>query len=393
MPTMPRPKSKPNAAAIAATTAATDIAAPVAASGATPSTPQLGAVSAPEPCAPAASLQRKPIGLALQGGGSHGAFTWGVLDRLLEVDCFDYQGIVGTSAGAMNAAALAYGLKAGGPQAARDALRTYWELMMKTGAFAPWPSWVDRMIGDGNMNHSPMFALGDALTRVMSPYQLNPLGFNPIQPVIEKVVDFDALQRLKDVGPKLFLCATNVMNGRVKVFEGEGLSVKAVLASACLPFMYQAVEIDGEHYWDGGYMGNPPIFPIFYNCDVRDVLIVQITPINLDKLPTTATEIFDRINGLSFNSSLMREMRVIQFINGLVKKGFDDGGKLKEAFIHTIDAEDVMNKLGASSQANLDRDYITRLFELGRERAQGFLDAHFAQVGVGSSTDIAQRFC
>jgi NTE family protein len=340
-----------------------------------------------------AGRPRKPLNLALQGGGSHGAFTWGVLDRLLEEDCFDFDGIVGTSAGAMNAAALAYGLKTGGAQAARQALNAYWELMMQTGAFAPWPSLVDRLIGDGNMHYSPMFAMGDALTRVLSPYQMNPLGFNPIQPVIERVVDFDALRQLKDTGPKLFLCATNVMNGRVRVFQGEELSVQAVLASACLPFMYQAVEIEGEFYWDGGYMGNPPIFPIFYNCESRDVLIVQITPINLDKLPTTATEIFDRINGLSFNSSLMREMRVIQFINGLVQKGFDDEGRLKEAFIHTIDAEDVTNKLGASSQANLQREYIMRLFELGRGRAQAFLDQHFEQVGVCSSTDIAQKFC
>ena len=331
--------------------------------------------------------KRKTINLALQGGGSHGAFTWGVLDRLLEADCFDYEGIVGTSAGAMNAAALAYGLKTGGPERARECLDEYWQLMMKGAKFAPWPSLLDRMIGDGNINYSPMFTFGDALTRVVSPYQLN-----PIEPVIKKIVDFDKLRELKDTGPKLFLCATNVMNGRVKVFERDELSVKAVLASACLPFMYQAIEIDGEYYWDGGYMGNPPIFPIFYNCDCRDVMIVQITPINLAELPTTATAIFDRINGLSFNSSLMREMRVVNFINDLVRKGFDDGGRLKEAFVHTVDAEDTMNKLGASSQANLEPSYINGLFELGRSRADAFIEAHYDTVGVASSTDIEAKF-
>ncbi|MBE9608000.1 patatin-like phospholipase family protein [Chitinilyticum piscinae] len=336
--------------------------------------------------------QRKPLNLALQGGGSHGAFTWGVLDRLLEEDCFDFDSIVGTSAGAMNAAALAYGLKVGGPEQARACLREYWELMMKTGAYAPWPSLLDRMIGDGNMNYSPVFDFADALTRIASPYQLNPKGFNPIQPTIEKVIDFARLRELKDTSPKLFLCATNVMNGRVKVFERDELTVDAVLASACLPFMYHAVEIDGEFYWDGGYMGNPPIFPIFYNSDCRDVMIVQITPINLAELPTTATAIFDRINGLSFNSSLMREMRVVNFINGLVRKGFDDGGKLKEAYIHTIDAEETMNKLGAASQANLDRSYITRLFELGRNKAEAFIQQHYAKVGVVSSVDIEDKF-
>lgn len=336
--------------------------------------------------------KRKTLNLALQGGGSHGAFTWGVLDRLLEADCFDYEGIVGTSAGAMNAAALAYGLKTGGPERARECLDEYWQLMMKGAKFAPWPSLLDRMVGDGNINYSPMFTFGDALTRVVSPYQLNPMGFNPIEPVIKSIVDFDKLRELKDTGPKLFLCATNVMNGRVKVFERDELSVKAVLASACLPFMYQAIEIDGEHYWDGGYMGNPPIFPIFYNCDCRDVMIVQITPINLAELPTTATAIFDRINGLSFNSSLMREMRVVNFINDLVRKGFDDDGRLKEAFVHTVDAEDTMNKLGASSQANLEPSYINGLFELGRAKADAFIEEHYDKVGVASSTDIEAKF-
>ena len=336
--------------------------------------------------------KRKSLNLALQGGGSHGAFTWGVLDRLLEADCFEYEGIVGTSAGAMNAAALAYGLKTGGAERARECLDEYWQLMIKGAKFAPWPSLLDRIVGDGNIKYSPMFTFGDALTRVVSPYQLNPLGFNPIEPVIKHVVDFDKLRELKDTGPKLFLCATNVMNGRVKVFERDELTVKAVLASACLPFMYQAIEIDGEYYWDGGYMGNPPIFPIFYNCECRDVMIVQITPINLAELPTSATAIFDRINGLSFNSSLMREMRVVGFINNLVRKGFDDEGRLKEAFIHTVDAEDTMNKLGASSQANLEPSYIRGLFDLGRNKADEFIANHFDKVGVASSTDIEEKF-
>lgn len=262
---------------------------------------------------------------------------------------------------------------------------------MKVGAFAPWPSMIDRMIGDGNIKYSPAFAFGDALTKVMSPYALNPLGYNPIEPIISKVVDFDVL-RTSETGPKLFLCATNVMNGRVKVFQGEELSVDSVLASACLPFMYHAVEIGGEYYWDGGYMGNPPLFPIFYNCDCRDVLVVQITPINLSELPTESTSIFDRINGLSFNSSLMREMRVVNFISDLVRRGIDDGGRLKEVFVHTIDTEETMNKLGASSQANLDRKFIGGLFDRGREQADVFLSDHFDKVGVKSSTDIDEKF-
>ncbi len=345
----------------------------------------------PQPTTPALRT-RKKLNLALQGGGSHGAFTWGVLDRLLEADCFEFDGIVGTSAGAMNAAALAYGLKVGGPDKARECLASYWELMMTTASFAPWPSVMDRMIGDGNIAYSPMFMLGDSMARMLSPYQLNPMNFNPIQPTIDKVVNFDTLRELKDTGPKLFLCATNVMTGRVKVFSGDALSVNAVLASACLPFMYQAVEIDGEFYWDGGYMGNPPLFPIFHECDSPDVLVVQIASLGLSEVPKTATAIYDRINSLSFNAGLMREMRMVHFVNDLVKKGVDDGGRLKEAFIHTIDAEDTMSKFSASSQANLDRNFISGLFELGRIKAGEFLEQHFDTVGAASSTDIEAKF-
>lgn len=339
----------------------------------------------------AAPRARKTINLALQGGGSHGAYTWGVLDRLLEADCFDFEGVVGTSAGAMNAALLTYGLKTGGPAHARELMRAYWERMMKTATFAPWPSFLDRMMGDDNMSNSPAFTISDAMTRIFSPYQMNPTGFNPIEPIINDLIDFEALQRI-DADPQLFLCATNVRTSRAKVFQREELTADAVLASACLPFMNQAVEIDGEYYWDGGYMGNPPLYPIFYHCECRDLLIVQIIPVNIDSVPTTASEIFDRITSLSFNSSLMREMRVVNFITELLRDGYDDGGRLREVFIHTIDAEETMKHLSAASQANLDRAYIQRLFELGREKADQFIAQHFDQVGVESSTDIREKF-
>ena len=334
---------------------------------------------------------RKKLNLALQGGGSHGAYTWGVLDRLLEADCFEIEGIVGTSAGAMNAAALAYGLKTGGPARARELLHEYWERMMKTATFAPWPSLFDRLTGDDNMSTSAAFAISDAMTRMFSPYQINPTGFNPIEPIINDLIDFEELRSIES-DPQLFLCATNVKTSRAKVFSRHELTADAVLASACLPFMNQAVEIDGEYYWDGGYMGNPPLYPIFYNCECRDLLIVQIIPINLDTVPTSASEIYDRITSLSFNSSLMREMRVVNFITELLREGYDDGGKLREVFIHTIDAEETMKGLNAASQANLDRDYINRLFELGREKADEFITEHYDQVGTESSTDIKEKF-
>lgn len=334
---------------------------------------------------------RKPLNLGLQGGGAHGAFTWGVLDKFLEADCFDFEGIVGTSAGAMNAVVLGYGLKTGGPEHARALLNAYWSKQMELGAYAPWPSPMDRMRGDGNMPWSPMFHFCDALTRVMSPYQLNPMGLNLNQQVIDQFVDFDELRRNRN-DPKIFLCATNVLTGRVKVFEGEELSDKAVAASACIPTMSQAVEVDGEYYWDGGYMGNPPLFPIFYNCECPDLLVVQLTPVQLEEVPKTPTEIFDRITSLSFNSSLMREMRVVHFVKQLVSEGYDRGGELTETLIHTIDAEEHLRKLDGASMANLDPSFITWLFELGRERAAGFLDAHFDKVGKESTTDIMEKF-
>ena len=334
---------------------------------------------------------RKKLNLALQGGGSHGAYTWGVLDRLLEEDCFDFEGVVGTSAGAMNAVTLSYGLKTGGPKRARELLREYWELTMKMASFAPWPSFIDRLAGDGNMPNSPAFTISDAMTRIFSPYQMNPTGFNPVEPIINKLIDFETL-RSDSSDPQLFLCATNVMTSRAKVFAKEELTAKAVLASACLPFMNHAVEIDGDYYWDGGYMGNPPLFPIFYNCKCQDILVVQVTPVNLDSLPTSASAIFDRINGLSFNSSLMREMRVVNFITEMVRDGYDGGGKLREIFVHTIDAEETMKKLGTSSQANLDPTYIKSLFELGRDKAHEFIEEHFDKVGFESSTDINEKF-
>jgi NTE family protein len=183
-----------------------------------------------------------------------------------------------------------------------------------------------------------------------------------------------------------------VLTGRIRVFECREMCIEAVLASACLPFLFQAVEVAGEHYWDGGYMGNPPIFPLIYNCAARDVVLIMVNPIVIDEVPKTAQAIFDRINTLSFNSSLMREMRAIQFVTKLVDGGFTDGGRLKRMFIHCIDAEDEMRKLGVSSKLNAQRDFLMYLHRLGRSRGEAFLDAHYDKLGAASSTDIVERF-
>lgn len=334
---------------------------------------------------------RKKINLALQGGGAHGAFAWGVLDRLLEADCFEIEGIVGTSAGAMNAAVMAYGLATGGAEGGRNALRQFWQRISQAGRYSPLqPSAIDRLFRPGGMDFSPSYLMFDALSKVFSPYQLNPLNLNPLRDVISDVIDCEQINRSDAV--KLFICATNVLTGKIRIFRNRDVSVDAVLASACLPFLFRAVEISGEHYWDGGYMGNPPIYPLIYHCESNDVLIVQINPIGVPEVPTSAQAIMDRINTLSFNSSLMREMRAINFVTKLVDGGFDDGGRLQRMLIHTVDAEVELGRLGVSSKLNADWQFLTSLFELGRERAGQFIEAHFDKVGRESSTNITEKF-
>ena len=342
--------------------------------------------------APSGAVKATPkrLNIALQGGGSHGAYAWGVVERLLEED-IEITGLCGTSAGAMNATVTAYGLAKGGRSGARDALAMFWKRIADVSRAGPLqPSFLDRLAGNGTLDFSPGWMLLDSLSRLASPYQLNPMNFNPLRDVLLESVDFDLLRQQTVV--KLFVCASNVMTGRHRVFRETEMSVDAVLASACLPFLFQAVQVDGEHYWDGGYMGNPPLYPLFYHTDTPDVLIVQINPINIREVPTTAQAIIDRINTLSFNSSLMREMRAINFVTKLIDKGIDDDGRLRRVFIHTIDAEDHLGRLGASSKLNADWGFLQELRAVGRAKADAFLRDHFDKIGVRSSTDIEAKF-
>jgi NTE family protein len=226
----------------------------------------------------------------------------------------------------------------------------------------------------------------DMLTRLLSPYQLNPFNQNPLRDVLVQSVDFDRLRERSTV--KLFLSATNVRTGKVKVFCHDEITPDAVMASACLPFMFQAVEIDGEHYWDGGYMGNPAIFPLIYHCETPDVVIVHINPLERSDLPTTATEILNRINEISFNSSLMREMRAIEFVTRLIDEGKICSGDLKRVNVHSIIADEVMQGLSAMSKLNADWEFLTHLRDDGREHADRWLTASFDQIGVRSSADL-----
>lgn len=333
----------------------------------------------------------KTINLALQGGGAHGAFAWGVLDRLLEEESIKFEGVSACSAGAMNAVVLAYGLSLGGRDGAKTALTNFWRRISHSSIFSPLqPSAFDRLTHNHSLESSPAFLLLDLLTRVMSPYQFNPLNFNPLRDVLEQVVDFELLQN--ECAVKLFLSATNVRTGKVKVFDNKHVNIDSVLASACLPFLFQAVEIDGEHYWDGGYMGNPAIFPLIYNCESTDVVVVHINPINRDTVPYTANEIMNRINEISFNSSLMREMRAIAFVTKLIDEQKVRDGSLKRMFIHSIEAEDFMRGLSVSSKLNPDWEFLTHLRDIGREQADAWLAENSHKLNSESTINFAERY-
>lgn len=334
-----------------------------------------------------ANVTVKPINLALQGGGAHGAFTWGVLDRLLDDERVSFDGTVATSAGAMNAAVMAYGLAEGGREGAKTALAGFWRRISQAAGTGPLqPSLFDRMANNRSLQFSPVFMWFDIVSRLMSPYQFNPLNINPLRRALEQSVDFEVIHRKADL--KLFVCATNVRSGKIKVFDHTELSLDAVMASACLPNLFQAVEIDGEAYWDGGYMGNPAIYPLIYNCDSRDVLVVHVNPMYRHEVPTSASEIINRINEISFNSSLMREMRAIAFVTRLIDENAASSSRLKRMLIHSISADDVMADLSASSKLNADWSFLTSLFEAGREHAAGWLERNFDALGERSTVDI-----
>jgi NTE family protein len=341
---------------------------------------------------PGTFVHRKGIKLALQGGGSHGAFTWGVIDRLLEHGGFEVEAVVGTSAGAVNAAVLAYGLAMGGPDGGRQRLSDFWHRVSAAGRFGPLqPTLLDRVFSPGTMKFSPLWHLHDLLSKIFSPYEINPGNFNPLRDLLLDMIDFDGLQASRN-GPELFVCATNVLNGRLRVFHRPEITVDAIMASATLPYLFQAVEIDGQHYWDGGYCGNPPIFPLIYMGGGRDILIVQINPINITEVPRTARAILDHTATLSFNSSLMREMRVVKFIQDLIDCGDLDSAKHMRTLIHTIDAERELAALDVSSKFNVDLGFLMYLFALGRAKADAFIEAHYDDIGLRSSTDIATKF-
>jgi NTE family protein len=333
----------------------------------------------------------KRLNLALQGGGAHGAFTWGVLDRLLEDRRIELEGICATSSGAVNAAALAHGITLGGRDGARATLDRFWATVGRAGRFSPIQrSPLDRLLGSWRLDAAPSYVAFDVLTRLFSPYQTTPRNYHPLEKILEQIVDFDVVRHCTAV--KLFVCATNVRSGKIRVFETHELGPAPILASTCLPFLFQAVAIGGEYYWDGGYMGNPPIYPLIYRCESADVVIVQINPLFREAIPTTAREILDRVNEISFNSSLMREMRAIAFVTKLIDDGKLDGEHYKRMKIHAIEADEQLKPLGASSKLNAEAAFLEHLKAIGWDACDRWLARNFDQIGVNSTVDLVETY-
>jgi NTE family protein len=333
----------------------------------------------------------KRINLALQGGGAHGAYTWGVLDHLLTDERLTIEGISGASAGAINAVMLADGLARGGREEAQKRLAEFWRAASSNGNLpALQRSVVERLLAFTPLEGSPMQAWLDSLSRYFSPYDTNPLNINPLKDLIERFVDFDALRACAEL--QLFVSATNVQTGRVRIFPRDKITADAVMASACLPLLFRAVEIDGVPYWDGGYLGNPVIFPFFATTKTEDVLVVQINPLERKATPTSSREIMNRINEITFNSSLLAEFRAIEFVARLIDQGrLPRGmapGEYRRINVHRIVLDRFGTHFDAISKLSTDYDFFEMLCTAGKRAARRFLDAHFEDIGVRSTVDL-----
>ena len=330
---------------------------------------------------------REPVlvDLALQGGGSHGAFTWGVLDRLIEEPWLRIEAISGTSAGAMNAALVVDGWMQGGAEGARAALDAYWRRVSRAAAFSPLQrSPLDRLMGRWTLDTSPAYLVMDLMARVLSPYDLNPSGFNPLRTILDESINFGQLARAPI---RLFITATNVRTGRGRIFRNAEITAEVLLASACLPTMFQAIEIDGDPYWDGGYAGNPTLTPLVRESDAHDTILVQINPRERSDRPRTATEVLDRLNEISFNSPLMKELRMIALLRQVADPGHGEGARWAGMRMHRI-MSDALANFGASSKLNAEWAFVSLLKEEGRKSANAFLTAHADDIGKHSTADI-----
>lgn len=336
--------------------------------------------------------QTKKINLALQGGGAHGAFAWGIIDYLLQDGRLEIDSISSTSAGSMNAVVIAQGMINNGPEGARELLTQFWRNVSEIGElFSPVQTNYYETLFKAQPDFYSSYILFNLVTKIFSPYEFNPLNFNPLRYILEKNIDFNKIRKSKKI--KLFMCATNVRTGKAKIFSNQEISVDAVLASACLPYLTQAVMIEGEYYWDGGYMGNPAIFPIIYHSNVNDILIIHINPIIRAEIPTTSAEIINRINEISFNSSLIREIRAIAFVTHLLEKNWikpEYRHNLKKIHVHSIRNDKLMTQFSVASKFKTDWVFLNDLFTLGQQTAKEWLEQHYDQIGNETSINFEE---
>jgi NTE family protein len=333
-------------------------------------------------------MAQKPISLALQGGGAHGAFTWGVLDAILADDRLRIVGVSGTSAGAMNAVALAEGMANGGTEGARKQLRSFWEKIGDGARYSPIQrNLFDRMLGHWGVEQTPGFLWFEWMSRVASPYETNPLDLNPLRDVLKAEIDFEKVRACTDL--KIFIGATNVHTGRITVFDQKELTAAHVLASACLPSLFQAVEIDGIPYWDGGYTGNPALFPLYKVNESSDMLIVQLNRVIRKETPTSARAIENRLNEITFNASLMSELRAIEFVQRLLDEGRVPADRYRRLRLHRIDADRALSDVAASSKVNAEPDFIALLCKRGQAAGKRWIARHYDAIGERSTLDLA----
>jgi NTE family protein len=340
-------------------------------------------------------MEKKTVTLALQGGGSHGAFTWGVLDRLLEDERIDIEGISGASAGAMNAVVLAHGMTTGGRDGARQALRDFWEAVASSAPFSNVP---DNLAAPANLaaqsDLPPAFKPLLALLRFFSPYQLNPFDINPLRDILAKQVDFDRLRAECDI--RLFIATTQVSTGTLRLFRTKQLSIEVLLASACLPLLHRAVEIDGEAYWDGGLTANPPLFPLVHKCVARDIVVVLLHPQPHDHVPRSADDIWHRLTEMGFSSTFFTELQGLMLAQREAKRGWFSFGRLERRLrqlnMHVVESQELMSQLGRHSKLNAHPAFIHGLHDEGRRRAEAWLERNFRQLGVRSSFQLARLF-
>lgn len=334
---------------------------------------------------------KKRISLALQGGGSHGAFTWGVLDAMLEHDDIEIEGVSGTSAGGMNAACVVQGLLRGGNQGARDLLKEYWTRLGEMGKNSPLQFLpMDKAVKHFTLQDNPFFHIMTAMSQFFSPYQLNPTNHHPLRDLVKELFDFDQLQKSKD--QKLFLCATHVETGKLKIFKGEELHIDSMLASACVPQLFQAIEVDGEFYWDGGFIGNPAIYPLIYDCDSPNIAVIQIRRVRDHVIPKTMGAIQNRLGEITQNSCLTREMRAIDFITRLIDDGVIPKDKMKRLHMHLLRDDDFFSTIDRATGFSADPDFLAYLFDAGRRCGVKWLKENKQYLGVKSTANLESDF-